>query len=120
MPATSPRKRRPLAELSNVTFGDFLEHPDMLVGPADLASAGIAGSYSTQTRWVKTGKLRPPVSTPSGRNNWLARHVLEDTGLDHFLPDRGHEQSPSETVTGTEPDPEPAAQMSAPGASATA
>ena len=81
MTAISPRKRRPLAELSNVTFGDLLEHPNKLVGPADLASAGIAGSYPTITRWIEKGALRKPTRLPSGRKVWRAGHVIEDLGL---------------------------------------
>ncbi len=81
MNPTSPRKRPPLAELSNTTFGDFLEHPDRLVGPADLASADIVRSYPTIARWVDKGALRRPKRLPSGRIVWRAGHVIEDLDL---------------------------------------
>ncbi len=81
MNPTSPRKRLPLAKLSITTFGDFLENPDKLVGPADLASADIVRSYPTIQRWVGKGALRKPMRLPSGRIVWRAGDVLDDLGL---------------------------------------
>ncbi len=81
-----PRKRPPLAELSNTTFGDLLEHPDKLVGPADLASADIVRSYPTIARWVDKGALRKPMRLPSGRIVWRAGDVIQDLGLQQPQP----------------------------------
>ena len=86
MDSISPRKRPPLAKRSTTAFSDFLKHPDKLVGPADLASADIAGSYPTITRWVDKGALRKPVRLPSGRIVWRAGDVLDDLGLEQLQP----------------------------------
>ena len=49
----SPKKpRKKLRERSNVTLGDILSSPDRAFSVADMASAGILGSYSTATYWV--------------------------------------------------------------------
>ena len=86
MDSLSPRKRPPLAKRSTTTFGDFLKHPDKLVGPADLASADIVRSYPTIARWVDKGALRKPMRLPSGRIVWRAGDVLVDLGLQQSQP----------------------------------
>ncbi len=74
---TSPtRKRKPLRERSEMTFGDMERNPDALVGPADLAAAGIVGSYSAIGRQVKDGRLPEPLRLPNGRPTWRAGTIV--------------------------------------------
>lgn len=75
------RRRKPLRERSSLTFGDIERQPDALVGCADLAAAGIVGSYSTIDRWVREGKLDPPIRLPSGQKKWRGSTILRMLGL---------------------------------------
>ncbi len=75
------RQRKPLRALSDLTFVDLERQPDRLIGPADLASSGISGSYASISRAVRAGKLPQPIRMPSGRLAWRVRDVLSALGV---------------------------------------
>lgn len=88
MPKTvESRKRPPLPERSSVTFSDIVARPDELYSPADLASAGLFGSYASYYRAVQAGKIPAPKRLPSGRLVQTGRAVLD--ALDLWPPDSG-------------------------------
>ena len=71
--------RRPttkLAARSSFTLTDLLANPDQLVCPADLASLGIVGSYTTLWRWLKKGEFPQPIPMPGNRKRWMGREIL--------------------------------------------
>ena len=73
--------RKKLSERSNATLGDILKHPDRKVGPSDLASAGICGSYSTLGAWIEKGWLPEPHIMPNGQKFWFGSEIAAALGL---------------------------------------
>ena len=67
--------KKKLCERSNATLGDILSNPDRKVTPADLASAGIVGSYSTMHDWIRKGWLAEPYELPNGQKFWFGRQI---------------------------------------------
>ena len=67
--------KKKLRERSNATLGDILSNPDRKVTPSDLAAAGIIGSYSTISEWLRKGWLPEPHRLPNGQFFWLGCQI---------------------------------------------
>ena len=71
--------RKKLRERSNATLADVTT-PGRMVGPADLASAGVVRSYSGINEWVRKGWLPIPQRLPNGREYWTGEQIAETVG----------------------------------------
>lgn len=68
--------RKKLSERSDTTLEDIFKNPGRIVTPSDLASAGVVGSYSTISEWVRKGWLPKPHEFPNGHKFWFGREIV--------------------------------------------
>ena len=82
MTTPSYRRNRRLGSRSTMTLRYMQEHPEILVSPQDMASAGVGpGSYQALAYWIFKQKVPPPIRLPNGRLKWVARKLLKHLGL---------------------------------------
>jgi hypothetical protein len=65
-----------LSERSRASLADVTT-PGHMVCPADLASAGIIGSYSGIRDWIRKGWIAPPRKLPNGRMYWTGENIVD-------------------------------------------
>lgn len=63
------------------TLDALRARPGALIGPAELAGAGIVRNYTSLNAWIARGALPPPVKLPGGFLRWRAGDVLDKLGL---------------------------------------